>query len=126
MRLRDFIDRWGKLQEGLSNYVMPDVCWTGGISEMRKIATMAEAYFVPVAPHGALGPIQALAAANVMIATPNSYRLEFFSEWKDLYDRLVEPKLDVRDGKLFLSDRPGLGVELDLDFVKAHPDPDWQ
>ena len=50
--------RWDFLpifRDRLANFVMPDVCWTGGISELKKIATMAEAHAVPIAPHGALG-----------------------------------------------------------------------
>ena len=41
----------------LSIFIMPDVTWTGGISELKKIATMAEAYYVPISPHDASGPI---------------------------------------------------------------------
>jgi galactonate dehydratase len=110
------------LREGLANYLMPDVCWTGGISELRKIATMAEAHAVPVAPHGALGPIQTIAAAHVMLATPNLYRQEILAPaWQRLYDDCLGGGLDVRGGELHLSDAPGLGIELDREFVRAHP-----
>ena len=45
---------------------MPDVTWTGGISEIKKIATMAEAYYIPISPHDASGPINVLAGAHAM------------------------------------------------------------
>jgi galactonate dehydratase len=113
------------LQNGLANYIMPDVCWTGGISELKKISTMAEAYFVPVSPHGAMGPLQTLAGAHVMMTVPNLYRLEIFSLRTELYNRFINPGLDIRKGVLYLSSRPGLGVELDMDFIKSRREPGW-
>ncbi|MGW2056812.1 mandelate racemase/muconate lactonizing enzyme family protein [Streptomyces sp. NPDC001840] len=108
------------LRDRLVNYVMPDVSWTGGISELRKISTMAEAYTVPVSPHGALGPVHLAAAAHVMAATPNFYRLEILgAPWQLVYRDCLQSGPDIRDGNLFLSDRPGLGVELDRDFLDA-------
>ena len=114
------------LREGLANYLMPDVCWTGGISELKKIATLAETYFVPVSPHNAMGPLQILAGAHVMMTTPNFYRLEMASLWLPQFNAAITPALDVRNGTLYLSDRPGLGVELNKDWIRTHPDPDWQ
>ena len=109
------------LREGLANFVMPDVCWTGGISELRKIATLAEAHAVPVAPHGALGPLQAVAAAHVMLVTPNLYRQEILGPvWQQWYRDCLGGALEIRNGELHLSDRPGLGVELDPSWLRAH------
>ncbi len=113
------------LTERLADYIMPDVVWTGGISELRKIANIAEAFYIPVSPHDASGPINILAGAHTTMAVPNLYRLELGTAFLDLYDELTSPALDIRDGYLYLSDRPGLGVELNTAFVKAHPDPDW-
>ena len=58
------------LENELADFVMPDVTWTGGISELKKIATMAEADYVPVSPHDASGPINLVAGAHVMSTTP--------------------------------------------------------
>jgi galactonate dehydratase len=55
---------------------MPDVTWTGGISELKKISTMAETYYIPVSPHDASGPINVVAGAHVMMTVPNFYRVE--------------------------------------------------
>ena len=104
---------------------MPDVINTGGLTEIRKIAAMAEAYYIPVSPHNAGGPIQIIAGAQAMIGVPNFYRLEF-SSWLDLHNRALETPLDIRDGTLHLTDAPGLGVELDMDYIEAHPDPTWR
>ena len=107
----------------LADYIMPDVCWTGGISELKRIASMAEAYSVSVSPHGAMGPIQQVAGAHVMMTVPNFYRLEITSLQLPGFNRAIDPPLDIRDGRLHVSDRPGLGVEPDMDYVRGHPDP---
>lgn len=116
--------RWDFLpvfRDGLADFVMPDVCWTGGISELKKIATLAEAHAVPIAPHGALGPVQTIASAHVALGVPNLYRLELIApQWTELYDACLAEPLDLCDGSLRLSDRPGLGVELDRDYLRAH------
>ena len=57
--------------------LMPDITRCGGISEMRKIATLAEAYNVPIAPHNPNGPISTIASAHVMASIPNFFRQEF-------------------------------------------------
>jgi galactonate dehydratase len=114
------------LTERLAEYIMPDILWTGGISELRKIANMAEAFYVPISPHDASGPINILSGAHTMMTVPNFYRLEFSRSTLDLHNSFVTPPLDIRDGYLYLSDRPGLGVELNVEYLEAHPDPDWR
>ena len=52
-------------ENGLADFVMPDVTWTGGISELKKIGTMAEAYYIPLSPHDASGPVNLMAGAQV-------------------------------------------------------------
>jgi galactonate dehydratase len=58
----------------LADFIMPDVTWTGGITELKKIANMAEAYYIPITPHDASGPINILAGAHVSLTVPNFYR----------------------------------------------------
>ena len=96
-----------------------------GISEMRKIANMAEAFYIPISPHDASGPINVLSGAHTMMTEPNFYRLEFNRAALDLHNALVTPALDIRDGYLYLSERPGLGVDLNIEYIEAHLDPDW-
>jgi galactonate dehydratase len=109
----------------LADYIMPDVVWTGGISELRKIATMAEAYYIPVSPHNAMGSIQIIAGAHTMMTVPNFYRLEFSIAALESYNVVLDKPLDIRDGNLHLPTRPGLGYDLDTEFMAAHPDPAW-
>ncbi|MFN8518684.1 MAG: mandelate racemase/muconate lactonizing enzyme family protein [Chloroflexota bacterium] len=111
------------LSEGLASFLMPDVCWTGGISELKRIATLAESFGVTLSPHNALGPIQIMAGAHVMMTVPNFYRLEIHTGWLAEYDGCLTRPLDIREGSLFVSDRPGLGVELDEAFLREHAVP---
>lgn len=114
------------LKDRLADYIMPDIVWTGGISEVRKIANLAEIYHIPVTPHDANGPINILAGAHAMMSVPNFYRLEMVSSWISSYNSCIDPPLDIRNGCIHLNDRPGLGVDLNLDFIKSNLDPEWQ
>lgn len=109
------------LTEGLANFVMPDVCWTGGISELKKIAIMAEPFFVPIAPHGALGPVQVLAGAHTMMTVPNFYRLEILEPAViDMYNECLLEPLKIDAGELTVPDSPGLGLALNPDYLAEH------
>ena len=108
------------LENELADYIMPDVTWTGGITEIKKIATMAETYYVPISPHDASGPINVLAGAHAMASVPNHYRVETSRAKLNAYDVFIDHPLDIRGDKIFLSDRPGLGIELDKDYMRGH------
>ncbi|MBI3957743.1 MAG: mandelate racemase/muconate lactonizing enzyme family protein [Chloroflexi bacterium] len=105
---------------GLADFIMPDVTWTGGISELKKIATMAEAYYIPISPHDASGPVNVMAGAQVMMTVPNFYKLECHRYDFSGYNILVDQPLDVRDGCLHLTDRPGLGIELNRETLEKY------
>jgi galactonate dehydratase len=107
------------LEQRLTDYIMPDVVWTGGISELLRIATLAEAYHVPISPHDAMGPLQVLAGAHTMMTVPNLYRLEHNIANYGNYNTFLDHPLDFRGDRLFLSDRPGLGVDLDVELLEA-------
>lgn len=108
-------------EQGLADFVMPDVTWTGGISELKKIATMAEAYYIPISPHDASGPINVMAGAQVMMTVPNFYKLEVHRYNLSGYNILIDQPLDVRQGCLYVPEqRPGLGVELNLDTLRTY------
>ena len=107
------------LQEGLADFVMPDVTWTGGISELKKIATLAESYYVPVSPHDAAGPVNLIAGAHVMATVPNFYRLESSSFDLAVYNELLTSPLRNADGALELPEGPGLGIEFDLQHLRS-------
>ena len=108
------------LEQELADYIMPDVTWTGGITELKKIANLAEAYYVPLSPHDAAGPINVIAGAQVCMNVPNFYKLETNKYDLSNYNPFIDHPLDIREGDLYVSDRPGLGLEIDLDYLKAH------
>jgi galactonate dehydratase len=108
------------LENKLADYIMPDVTWTGGITELKKISALCEAYYIPVSPHDAAGPINVIAGAQVMMTVPNFYKLET-SEWNlHKYDVLIDEPLDNSNGSLKLTKRPGLGVEMNRDYLEAN------
>ena len=84
------------LQEGLVNYIMPDICWTGGISELKRIAVLAETYYTPISPHDASGPINIIAGAHVMMNVPNIYRLEMSEHSIKQYNSVITEKLNIK------------------------------
>ena len=104
----------------LADYIMPDVTWTGGITELKKIATMAEAYYIPISPHDASGPINVVAGAQVMMTVPNFYRVETSHHDLSSYNKFIQTPLDNRGGALKLTAAPGLGIEMNLDFLRAN------
>ena len=108
------------LEQRLADYIMPDVTWAGGISELKKIATMAEAYYIPVSPHDASGPINVLAGTHVMMTVPNFYRLETSRYDLGKYNVFIETPLDNTSGSLHLSKLPGLGVNMNMDYLRAN------
>lgn len=104
----------------LADYIMPDVTWTGGITELKKIATLAEAYYIPISPHDASGPINVMAGAQVMMTVPNFYRLETSHHDLRSYNKFILSPLDNSNGELKVSAAPGLGIELDRAFLRAN------
>ena len=109
------------LEQHICDIIMPDITRCGGPSEMKRIATMAEAYNVLVAPHNPNGPLSTLASAHVCASIPNFFRCEFMFNDVPWRDEVLTHPFDVRDGCLHLSDRPGLGVDLIEEELEKHP-----
>jgi L-alanine-DL-glutamate epimerase-like enolase superfamily enzyme len=95
-----------------ADVVMPDLACCGGVMELKKIAALADTYFVPVAPHNMVGPVATLASAHVCLATPNFMLLEYQLGDVEWIDELISSPLPLADGALHPSDAPGLGVRL--------------
>ncbi|HZR00670.1 MAG TPA: galactonate dehydratase [Chloroflexota bacterium] len=107
-------------EKRLVDVVQPDLCHAGGITEVKKIAAMAEAYYVLVAPHSPQGPVSTAASAHLGMAIPNFHILEFVRS-APYRDRVLREAWVVEKGHLFVPDRPGLGVDLDEDALAASP-----
>lgn len=128
--------RWGfksMLKRGGVDIIQPDVSHCGGILETRKIAAMAECFDVSVAPHCPLGPIALAACLQVDFCTPNAFIQEqsagiHYNEGYDLLNYLKNPEIfRYRDGYCDLLAGPGLGVEIDEEYVRkmAAEGHDW-
>jgi galactonate dehydratase len=120
-------DRWGfkaVFDAGVADIVQPDLSHAGGISEVRRIAAMAEAYDVAVAPHCPLGPLALASCLQLAACTPNivlqemSWGIHYNTGGFDLDTYLADPSVfAVKDGMVAVPEGPGLGVALDLDKV---------
>jgi galactonate dehydratase len=110
------------LQRGAVGVVTVDVGWTGGLTEARKVATLADAYGVPVAPHDCTGPVALAACVHLVLSQPNGLVQEtvraFLRTW---YGDLATGLPAVQDGHVAIPTEPGLGVRL-REGLGDHPD----
>lgn len=112
------------LEAGLVDIIQPDLSHAGGITEVRKIAAMAETYDVALAPHCPLGPIALAACLAVDAVSHNAVIQEqslgiHYNQSNDLLDYLVDPGvLDYADGMVAIPRGPGLGVEINEEYVR--------
>lgn len=111
------------LEAGAVDIVQPDISHCGGITEARKIATLAETYDVALAPHCPLGPLTLAASLHLDFVSHNAFIQEqsmgiHYNVGNDVLDYLVDPApLRIENGHIALLDRPGLGVEINEAFV---------
>jgi galactonate dehydratase len=117
--------KWGfreVLEKQAATILQPDLCHAGGITEVRLIAGMAEAYYATIAPHNPLGPIALAAGVQLAASIPNFLCQEQVS----LGDGYLKQPFVVRDGYLDLPTGPGLGIELDEQAVAEKVGHDWR
>ena len=98
----------------------PDFPRSGGPIELRRIAEMAEMYYMSVAPHNMSSPITAIAAAHVCATIPNFLALEYHSRNIPLWSTMLDFKDPIQNGYITLPDGPGLGIELDETEIAKH------
>ena len=117
--------KWGFreiLEKGAASILQPDLCHAGGISEVRTIAGMAEAYYAALAPHNPLGPISLAACIQLDASIPNFLAQEHTT----LGEGYLKNPFVFKDGFVELPTGPGLGIELDEDAMEDKIDHDWQ
>lgn len=109
------------------DFVQPDICCCGGVLTMKKIAAMAEAQYIRVAPHNPMSPLAAAVNVHFAASTPNFHILEYHapdtSPWTDV---LKEPLMVKKDGYLDIPNKPGWGVELNEEAFKHMPPKPWK
>jgi galactonate dehydratase len=118
---RMFRENWIEVFEHQTmDIIMPDVTVIGGISELKTVADAAAAWGMPTAPHGPFGPITIAAHLHAMAACPSSVILEY--GWGEVPWRkdLMRPVEIIENGRIRLTERPGLGFELNPDLLKEH------
>ena len=109
------------LEQQAADIVMPDITRCGGITEMRKMANLAETHNVPFAPHNPNGPLSTVASAHVMATIPNFFRQEFMVNDVPWRDACLSHPLPVEQGYFILPDRPGLGFDVNEAELLRHP-----
>ena len=117
--------KWGfreVLEKKAATILQPDLCHAGGITEVRLIAGMAEAYYASIAPHNPLGPISLAAGVQMAASIPNFLCQEQVS----LGEGYLKKPFTVRDGYLDLPTGPGLGIELDEEALADKIGHDWK
>jgi galactonate dehydratase len=118
--------KWGFreiLEKKAASILQPDLCHAGGITEGRLIAGMAEAYYVPIAPHNPMGPISLAVGLQLAASIPNFLVQEQVSLGEGY---LKKPFKLEKDGNVLVPTGPGLGVELDEDLIKEKMGHDWK
>jgi len=105
-----------------TDIINPDVCNCGGILELKEIAAMAQPYHVAVSPHNFNSTTLGLAATiNVSVCIPNFIITEYFLNFKPRGDQISVDPIKVENGYIKITDKPGLGFELDEEAIAKYP-----
>lgn len=108
------------IEAGAAQILQPDTGLTG-ILQAKKIASMAQTHYIPIAPWHYCGPIQGAANIQLDTCTPNFLIQESIEDWSFFHNDLLEDPIEWEDGYITPPDEPGLGVELDEDVAAEHP-----
>ena len=109
------------ITRGAVDIVQPDLAWSGGFSECRRIAALAQAHHRMVAPHAFAGAVLLAASLHFIASIPNGLVLEFDQNPNGLRDELLTEPIRVdNDGMITLTGRPGLGIELDPKAIERY------
>src|SRR3984885_2102575 len=117
------LTRWGVrewLEMGAVDVLQVDITHCGGIAELLRIASMAGVYNIKIAPHNPYGPVALAANLHACAAMPNFLILEHW-RYYSFFDEVQHYGPRVKDGYLQLPDKPGLGVEINWEFIAKHP-----
>lgn len=114
--------RWGYrelLEKRAADIIMPDIQKVGGLSEARKVANMAQAYYVPFAPHCVVSPIGTMSSVHVCASVPNFLVCEWhWINHPDLWKNWVKEGEIIQKGFVTVTETPGLGVEMNEEVAK--------
>jgi L-alanine-DL-glutamate epimerase-like enolase superfamily enzyme len=107
------------VEKQAADIISPDLAKAGGLLEGRKIADLAELYYIPFCPHNICGPIGTMAVTHVCAAVPNFQLLEFHHLDNDVWSGLLVEQDLIQNGHVDVTTEPGLGVTLNEDAARA-------
>jgi galactonate dehydratase len=113
------------LSKQAADIVQPDVCLAGGILELKKIAGMAEAHYVVVAPHNPMGPLATMVNVHFAACTPNFLILEYHPDDESPRKDLIKDPILVKNGYLEIPNKPGWGYEVNEEAFRRYPPKPW-
>jgi galactonate dehydratase len=109
------------LEKQAARIIQPDICHVGGILELKKIAAMAETYYVAVQPHNSIGPISLLASLHLDACIPNVIFQEFFYPYLELYNEFITEPIRYENGYLEIPTGNGLGADICEETIRKRP-----
>ncbi len=108
------------LEKKAADIIMPDVQKCGGLGEAQRIANLANLFYVPFGPHMVASPLGMMASAHVCASVPNFLRLESHLMGKRPRNEIVTEFPTIENSFLTLSEKPGIGIELDVDVMRKY------
>lgn len=114
------------LEKQAADIVQPDICVAGGMLEQKKIAAMADAHYVVVAPHNPMGPLATMVNVHFAASTPNFLILEYHPDDTSPRKDLIKDPILVKDGYLPIPDKPGWGYEVNEEAFQHYPPKPWR
>ena len=110
------------LAHNVVTILQPELLNLGGLYATRKIADMIDAYYGVIAPHSAQGPVCSAACLQLNASVPNFFIHEIFDEFNEPWEKeIVVNGVEVKDGYIDIPDRPGLGIDLNIEEILKHP-----
>ncbi|MBI3944189.1 MAG: mandelate racemase/muconate lactonizing enzyme family protein [Chloroflexi bacterium] len=117
----NFYTRFGfreLIQSQAADIISPDLAKAGGLLEGRRIADLADMYYINMAPHNIGSPIETMATCHVMAAIPNALVLEFHHLENPLWNTIIQESPIIQEGHITVPDWPGLGVTVNEDAIR--------
>ena len=109
------------LEKGCVDYVQPDLSHCGGVSAVKKMAAIAETYYVALAPHNPSGPVANAATLQIAGSTPGFRILEICLTDVSWRKELTNEKVVFNNGEIMIPDKPGLGLSLNEEACESYP-----
>ena len=109
------------LEARAADYIQPDVSHAGGITELKKIAALAETHHIPICPHNPSGPVANAATLQLAASTPNFFMLETMASDVPWRGEICDESVSIVNGSMQISDRPGIGVDINEEEIARHP-----